>query len=255
MKPMISRFRRIRAVLGSTVAAGALVVACVARDPSNVTAPDSRVLLGTASVAPADSARPTRGAGVVRRIEGARLEGSVVVKRDSAGGVRGMLVPQRAYLVVDGVRLGWKRLDSLETVLDRNAIESVEVLKGAGAVEAYGPEAADGVIYITTKDDPRPRRSDLRGIPGDTVVILDGKELGAEEGRRVLRDTSPGEVVEVRVEGVQVGDRQERSRTTIKINRSHGASADSSGGQWIAQAGSGSGGCVGCEPYINAKAW
>jgi TonB-dependent SusC/RagA subfamily outer membrane receptor len=50
-------------------------------------------------------------------------------------------------LFIDGVRSPASAIDKL----DRNNIESVEVIKGVGATTLYGAEAVNGVITITTK--------------------------------------------------------------------------------------------------------
>jgi len=53
-----------------------------------------------------------------------------------------------ALVLVDGVRLASDK--SLQD-LDPTTVETVEVVKGAAASRLYGPEAARGVILITTK--------------------------------------------------------------------------------------------------------
>jgi TonB-dependent SusC/RagA subfamily outer membrane receptor len=52
-----------------------------------------------------------------------------------------------SLIFVDGEKKTKKELDALSP----DQIKSVEVLKGESAIKAYGPEAKDGVIKITTK--------------------------------------------------------------------------------------------------------
>ena len=58
--------------------------------------------------------------------------------------------PQPLF-VIDGIIVGrGVDMQGLDTTL-KDRIERIEVLKGAAAVNAYGPAAANGVIVITTK--------------------------------------------------------------------------------------------------------
>lgn len=66
---------------------------------------------------------------------------------------------QHPIFIVNGVRLD-KCEDALTTTaanplplaeLDPNAIENIEVIKGAAAAKLYGPEGANGVITVTLK--------------------------------------------------------------------------------------------------------
>jgi TonB-dependent SusC/RagA subfamily outer membrane receptor len=54
-------------------------------------------------------------------------------------------------IFIDGARSSWEQMRAL----DRARIKNVEVLKGAAAIRAYGEDARDGIILITTKDDSR----------------------------------------------------------------------------------------------------
>lgn len=54
-------------------------------------------------------------------------------------------------VLVDG-----ERVESIK-VVDPDRIESVEVVKGSAAIELYGPEAAEGVVRITTGDAAAPQ--------------------------------------------------------------------------------------------------
>src|SRR6476646_8843557 len=56
--------------------------------------------------------------------------------------------------------------------LDPNAIETIEVMKGPSAATLYGPDAANGVIVITTKQGrPGPVRWDAHIAYGRTSTI------------------------------------------------------------------------------------
>jgi outer membrane receptor for ferrienterochelin and colicin len=50
-------------------------------------------------------------------------------------------------ILIDGEKKTKKELDALSP----DQIKSVEILKGEAAIKAYGPDAKDGVIKITTK--------------------------------------------------------------------------------------------------------
>jgi hypothetical protein len=52
-----------------------------------------------------------------------------------------------SLIFVDGEKKTKKEMDALSP----DQIKSVEVLKGDAAIKAYGPDAKDGVIKITTK--------------------------------------------------------------------------------------------------------
>lgn len=60
------------------------------------------------------------------------------------------ILQQVPVIFIDGERLGDNRSGRLDD-LSPEEIESIEVIKGGAAAELYGPEAADGVIRITTK--------------------------------------------------------------------------------------------------------
>src|SRR5450759_1022048 len=63
-------------------------------------------------------------------------------------------MPQVPLLfVVDGVRLQRDQVPSLTA----NQISSVRVIKGHAALKEYGPDAAYGVVVITTKAAGAPR--------------------------------------------------------------------------------------------------
>jgi outer membrane receptor for ferrienterochelin and colicin len=52
-----------------------------------------------------------------------------------------------SLIFVDGAKKTKKEMDALSP----DQIKSVEILKGESAIKAYGPDAKDGVIKITTK--------------------------------------------------------------------------------------------------------
>lgn len=67
--------------------------------------------------------------------------------------------PHHAVFVVDGVRVFYSASGCVEPPpgvpvlehIDRDEIESIEILKGPAAVERYGPDAAYGAVLITTR--------------------------------------------------------------------------------------------------------
>jgi TonB-dependent SusC/RagA subfamily outer membrane receptor len=56
----------------------------------------------------------------------------------------------KPIFIVDGKRLADDGID-----LNPSEIESVEVMKGPTAVQAYGEDARNGVVLITTKRAPK----------------------------------------------------------------------------------------------------
>jgi TonB-dependent SusC/RagA subfamily outer membrane receptor len=65
--------------------------------------------------------------------------------------------------------------------LDPNSIESVNILKDKEATDKYGDKGKNGVIEITTKFN----------IPGNPLIIIDGKESSKEELNKI-----PGKRIE-----------------------------------------------------------
>jgi hypothetical protein len=86
---------------------------------------------------------------VVRATNIRAAEGNLVVfARDDAAGNQTAVRDFDGLLVVDGVIVA----PSAMRALDRDQIESIEVIKGAAATRLYdNPRAANGVIKITTK--------------------------------------------------------------------------------------------------------
>lgn len=83
-------------------------------------------------------------------VDGVRFKSSNTVQKQAAGGV---------YLFQDNPNMNNdQETRSLLDDLNPNDIETVEVVKGPSASTLYGPDAANGVIIITTK----------RGAPGKT---------------------------------------------------------------------------------------
>ncbi|WP_443937472.1 TonB-dependent receptor plug domain-containing protein [Pedobacter sp. MW01-1-1] len=72
------------------------------------------------------------------------------VKKDGKIVVSGIDHGEKVLIVLDGKKqdvLGVKSIDDL----DKNSIESIQVLKGEAAIKLYGMEAQNGVLLITTK--------------------------------------------------------------------------------------------------------
>ena len=97
---------------------------------------------------------------------------------------------QHPIFIINGVRLdkcengkttaGADRLPLAE--LDANAVENVEVIKGAEAIRLYGADATNGVITVTMKKgalvSPTLCSTPKNPPPPCPVYIVDGKEVG-----------------------------------------------------------------------------
>lgn len=94
-------------------------------------------------------------------------------------GVASMLGNNRPLFVIDGIPMDagfggggrWGGKDSGDALADLNPedIESMSVLKGAGAAAAYGSRGANGVILITTKKGKNKRGIGISFSSGYTV--------------------------------------------------------------------------------------
>ncbi|HEY7393700.1 MAG TPA: M56 family metallopeptidase [Gemmatimonadaceae bacterium] len=78
----------------------------------------------------------------VTRVDSVR--GGPILIRDGAGALRPPTV--EPLIFIDGVRSSMSALKAM----DKKAIASVEVIKGASPTQLYGPEAAGGVIKVVT---------------------------------------------------------------------------------------------------------
>jgi TonB-dependent SusC/RagA subfamily outer membrane receptor len=58
---------------------------------------------------------------------------------------------QEPLVIVDGIEISTRNLDSALAGLNRDDIRQVEVLKDVASTSSYGMRAAGGVILITTK--------------------------------------------------------------------------------------------------------
>ena len=145
---MYSRQRLVPIVLGALVFASA----CGAHTP--------------AATAPA----PER-TGAVSTTTGAEMRGSQSVRLDEllrgrAAGLEVIPQPDGSYrlkirgnpsqeqeplIIVDGIEISPRNLDSALAGLSRDEIKQVEVLKDVASTSSYGMRAAGGVILITTK--------------------------------------------------------------------------------------------------------
>jgi TonB-dependent SusC/RagA subfamily outer membrane receptor len=98
---------------------------------------------------------------------------------------------QHPIFIINGVRLD-KCENALTTTganplslagLDANAIENIEVIKGAAAASLYGPDGANGVITVTMKKgatvSPTLCSTPRNPPPPCPVYIVDGKEVGS----------------------------------------------------------------------------
>ena len=177
----VASFARTRAVAAALLAAAGVLVACrLAPPPVSVVPvkPDSAqsvpAISPTAAAAQPkvevarsespptprrerSSTRPIANRDtVVAAPVGALEEGPVLPTKDVGTPllVRLDSVAGRGdpLLLIDGVR---STRDDMNR-LDPKTIENVEVIKGAGAIAEYGPDAQRGVITITTKHAPPP---------------------------------------------------------------------------------------------------
>lgn len=83
-------------------------------------------------------------------------------RRPRAAGTGGTDKPTPICLV-DGVRVPSEACFGVDA-LSKNQIDRVEVLKGAAAAAQYGPDAANGVVLIYTKDGSKPGGDPLAGL-------------------------------------------------------------------------------------------
>jgi TonB-dependent SusC/RagA subfamily outer membrane receptor len=73
--------------------------------------------------------------------------------------------------------------------IDPNTIETIEVLKGPSAATLYGPDAANGVIVITTKKGQAgPTRWNMSFDHGRTEMVGEYPELWLRWGREIFRE-------------------------------------------------------------------
>jgi TonB-dependent starch-binding outer membrane protein SusC len=119
---------------------------------------------------PEASPAPERTGAVTTTTEG-QLKGSQSVRLDEllrgrAAGLEVTALPDGTYrlkirgnpsneqeplIIVDGIEIAPRALDSALTGLTRDDIKQVEVLKDIASTSSYGMRAAGGVILITTK--------------------------------------------------------------------------------------------------------
>lgn len=180
-----ARFRALRSATAIVVTAGVLVVACDTPTPppgASSGGPDADAAEVAASATPPGSDAPSGSGSAIRsdtltirghtiRADTFRLErmGDVEVEpppgradgagpggRDARGArsvrIRGdgaLDLSSRPLIIVDGER---PEDGAALSDLDPAEIESIEVVKGATAVELYGEAAADGVVRIVTRD-------------------------------------------------------------------------------------------------------
>ncbi len=98
-------------------------------------------------------------------------------------------------IILDGKELPWRA--DINTIIDPNLIESINVLKGSSAVESYGEKGNNGVIIIKTKKPGNQGNNKLtdttyknkisvqngmmgRQINGHPLYLVDGKVVGED---------------------------------------------------------------------------
>lgn len=111
--------------------------------------------------------------------------------------IRGNGMPNRVTIFVDEnehyVTSSAERATMMPPAIDRKDIESVEVVKGRAAAEAYGPGAEKGVIFVRTKADStgsatvRDRTTVLirqlqerAAGSGDPIYVVDGAVVSGD---------------------------------------------------------------------------
>jgi TonB-dependent starch-binding outer membrane protein SusC len=120
---------------------------------------------------PASTTPSPERTGAVTSATGAQLRGSQSVRLDEllrgrAAGLEVIAQPDGSYrlkirgnpsneqeplVIVDGIEVSPRALDSALAGLNRDDIKQVEVLKDVASTSSYGMRAAGGVILITTK--------------------------------------------------------------------------------------------------------
>ena len=91
--------------------------------------------------------------------------------------------------VVDGKIV----LTTNKAELNPNKIESIDVLKGASAIELYGNQAENGAIIITSKNNDSNNLESIRikGSSGKNapLYILDGKRINGKKLKKINKNT------------------------------------------------------------------
>lgn len=130
-------------------------------------------LTGCGAHTPAATAPAPERTGAVSTTTGAQLRGGQSVRLDEllrgrAAGLEVISQPDGTYsfkirgnlsntgnqeplIIVDGIEVAPRSLDSALAGLTRDDIKQVEVLKDVASTSSYGMRAAGGVILITTK--------------------------------------------------------------------------------------------------------
>ena len=116
---------------------------------------------------------------------------------------------QQPLWVVNDVVLTDEKVSSIvQKSLKSDDIESMNVLKGASAVAIYGNKAQGGAIVVTLKKSNDTSSNDkavgslsVTGVPSNTdlLVIVDGKEMYADEAKNVMNNISPEKIDSITV--------------------------------------------------------
>jgi beta-lactamase regulating signal transducer with metallopeptidase domain len=177
MKRNVPKFARVRGGIVGVLGAAALLAACEAKMPTSaeIAAMDVASMeknAGALGVAPekaayyVDGKRVTRAEAVALKPEDivsvglAKDDGEDIVQVQTRAMVRRRpadgrdpldlsIERQKAppLIIINGVRSTPAALKAL----DRKSIENVEIIKGASAERAFGPDAVNGVINVVTK--------------------------------------------------------------------------------------------------------
>jgi hypothetical protein len=111
--------------------------------------------------------------------------------------------------VVNDVVLTDEKVSSIvQKSLKSDDIESISVLKGANATAIYGSRAEDGAVIVTLKNSNDSSENykaagvlSVTGVSSNTdlLVIVDGKEMYADEATNFMSNISPEKIDSITV--------------------------------------------------------
>jgi bla regulator protein blaR1 len=168
MNPSSLRHPILALAGASVMAIGLVLVACETRVPAPTAATEEDVVTLPAEEAAHEALAPVLEPKVQadESEPGRTVEEVVRVRlRDD----QSLPTGEGPLIIVDGVILGSGTLEGFQ--LDAADIASIEVVKGAAAASLYGSRAANGVIFITTKEGAKnrpPPPFPPTGAPGRT---------------------------------------------------------------------------------------
>lgn len=95
-----------------------------------------------------------------------------------------------------------ERSPEFVTKLDSSNLKEIEIIKGQTAIERYGEKGKNGVVLITSKNEPSKGKVQIRldDKPkkiGDPLFVIDGKQFNVQEFK--LATLSPDDIASVDV--------------------------------------------------------